>query len=245
MQKAIIMAAFCAVSAAGATTANSSQIPSSEANVTPVVIELFTSQSCSSCVSAAIYFEELAKRPDVVALGWHVDYWNQLQTRDGRWVDPYSSTEYTARQRHYNRNLRATNSVYTPQMVIGGVDETVGSSRKKVSHYIDSQKGNAKAATIATSAKGDSVSVQIKATMASEAYLVYFDPAADTDVSGGENAGVKFVDVNIVTGVKHLGAVKGEANFTAQMPKDGASCAIIVQEPDLGEIRAAKYCPTI
>lgn len=240
MKKALMIAICSALTAASATA---SQVTSNQENASPVLVELFTSQSCSSCVSAAIYFEELAKRDDVVALGWHVDYWNALQTRDGRWVDPYSSADYTARQRHYNRNLRATNSVYTPQMVIGGIDETVGSSRTKVSRFIDSQKTNRSAATISANAKGGSISMQISSTNAGDAYLVYFDPIADTDVRGGENAGVKFVDVNIVTGMKYLGNVNGQASFSAEMPEDGKRCAIIVQEPDLGEIQAAKYCP--
>src|SRR5438105_11263765 len=87
----------------------------------PVVIELFTSQGCESCPPADAYLGELARRADVVALAFHVDYWDYIG-----WKDPYASSAATARQRGYAAALGAR-VVYTPQMVIQGAAHEVGS----------------------------------------------------------------------------------------------------------------------
>lgn len=213
----------------------------------PVVVELFTSQSCSSCVAAADYFNELADRDDIVAIGWHVDYWNALQTRDGRWVDPYSSPAYTERQRLYNRNLRNTGSVYTPQIVINGEQEAVGSARAKVEGLIERSNTapDASGASIVVTQSGADGKIHIGVNGAGEAQLVYLTPLADTKVRGGENAGVRFVDRNVATEMRNLGAVKSQATFQIEPPAKGERCAIILQEPDQGRILAAQYCPEI
>ena len=87
-----------------------------------VVVELFTSQGCSSCPPADAYLDELAKQPDILALSMHIDYWNGLG-----WPDPYSSAEVTARQRAYARSLGG-HYVYTPEMIVAGRKDAVGSS---------------------------------------------------------------------------------------------------------------------
>jgi hypothetical protein len=91
----------------------------------PVVIELFTSQGCSSCPPADALLSELARRPEVVALAWHVDYWNHLG-----WHDPYASAEWTKRQRRYANLLN--DEVYTPALVVNGAHMVVGSDRSAV-----------------------------------------------------------------------------------------------------------------
>jgi len=91
----------------------------------PVLVELFTSQGCSSCPPAEALLKELTQTPGVVAIEWHVDYWDTLVHRGSSWKDPFSNAAYTARQRAYNRALRGTSGVYTPQAVIGGQYETV------------------------------------------------------------------------------------------------------------------------
>lgn len=88
------------------------------------VIELFTSQGCSSCPAADTLVRELATRPGVVALSLHVDYWNDLG-----WTDPYSSSANTARQSDYAARLTA-GRLYTPQVVVDGAAACVGSDRR-------------------------------------------------------------------------------------------------------------------
>ena len=96
-----------------------------------VVVELYTSQSCSSCPPADKFLGELAKRKDILALSMHVDYWNVLG-----WRDPWSSADVTARQRRYMRSLGAR-YVSTPQAIIGGESYAVGSNRPAVFRLIE------------------------------------------------------------------------------------------------------------
>src|SRR5258708_19012238 len=99
---------------------------SASADTGPVVVELFTSQACSSCPPADALLRELSRRSDVIALGFHVAYW------DGPgWKDPFSSASSTERQRSYAR-LFGQHQVYTPQMVVNGAREMVGSHRQRV-----------------------------------------------------------------------------------------------------------------
>src|SRR5207253_10912117 len=89
----------------------------------PAVVELFTSQGCSSCPPADALLGELARRGDVVALGFHISYWDRLG-----WKDPLSSEASTARQRDYARRFHG-GQVYTPQIVVDGTSEMVGLDR--------------------------------------------------------------------------------------------------------------------
>ena len=91
-------------------------------NADPVVLELFTSQGCSSCPSADAFLRKLAKEPRVIRLAFHVDYWNSLG-----WRDPFSSREWSQRQGAYVRAMKLS-SAYTPQMVVNGTRQMVGSS---------------------------------------------------------------------------------------------------------------------
>ena len=91
-----------------------------------VVIELFTSQGCSSCPPADQLLAELAQRSDIIALGFHIDYWDGLG-----WKDPLSTLEGTARQQTYAR-LLGSGQVYTPQLIVEGTREMVGSRREEV-----------------------------------------------------------------------------------------------------------------
>jgi len=101
------------------------------------VVELFTSQGCSSCPPADANLGRLAARDDIVALGFHVDYWDDLVYGGaGRWKDVFSDPAFTARQRDYNRAIRGSGQVYTPQMIIDGRIETVGFKRTEVHRAI-------------------------------------------------------------------------------------------------------------
>lgn len=210
----------------------------------PVLVELFASQACSSCVAAAELITDLAGRDDVVALSWHVDYWDKLQTAHGRWADPYSDPVCTERQRAYNRTIRNRSSVYTPQMVVNGSSEAVGSSRKDVARLIEAGK-DAPSARIEASANYDRHYFEVSgAPFDAEAFLVTFKPKVETMVARGENAGVAYADANVVTGVRRLGAVKegGTVRFSADAPEGNDHCALIIQAPGQGPIAAAAYC---
>lgn len=220
--------------------------PAAPESRSPVVVEIFLSQSCSSCVPAAKLLPGLAARDDVVALGWHVDYWNMLNTRNGRWVDPYSSAAYTARQKKYNMSIRNRSSVYTPQAVIDGAWETVGSSKTKIDALIDKASEREDRTDVSAAIKDNRFSFTIGGSDdGGNAFLVTFKKHATTDIPRGENAGRTFEETNIVTGVRPLGVVlKRGAEISATPPADeDEGCALIVQAPRQARIIAAAYCP--
>lgn len=188
----------------------------------PVVVELFTSQGCSSCPPADALLNELAKRPDVIALGFHVDYWDSLG-----WKDPLSAPGSTQRQRDYAR-LLSLPTIYTPQMVIDGHLQLVGSDRTAVLAGIGRTTPE-KAATVTFTS--DQKDVAIGAGSGSgKVLLVRFQHHRDTAVETGENAGLHARDANGVTALMELGDWQGQAvHFAVDPPQADEGVAVLVQ----------------
>ena len=215
--------------------------PTAQSGQPPVVVELFTSQSCSSCPPAEAVLRDLASREGVVALEWHVDYWNDLSIgASGRWRDPFSRAAFTDRQRQYNLALRGKRSVYTPQMIINGATQTVGSRRKSVESLV--ANAEASPAGISSQRLDDQLTFTVDASKA-EVYLVTFKNAAVTQVGGGENHGLELAERHIVTDHRKLGDATPGARFSAPAPEPGFGCALLVQSQNTGPIIGAAYCP--
>jgi hypothetical protein len=239
------LAGAAALFAAGLTQSLAQALAQDSANG-PVVVELFTSQACSKCRAADEFFSELASRDDVIAISWHVDYWNKLETRNGRWRDPFSDPQCTKRQRQYNKNLRGRGSVYTPQMVVNGMAEAVGSDHEDVGALISAARAGHPAAAISARRDGGKLVFDIGAMpVGGEAFLVTLKPTVNTEINYGENAGMVIQEINVATELQSLGDVASEgARLTAQAPQAGDHCAILVHEPSQGRIIAAAYCPS-
>jgi hypothetical protein len=157
----------------------------------PVLVELFTSEGCSSCPPADTVLQELASKQAisgvrVIALSEHVDYWNHLG-----WKDPYSSAVYSMRQGEYAKSFRNP-QVYTPQMVVDGQAEFLGSDRRAAQIAIRRAARRPKA-TIGISRSRDKVSVRItnvpKGSGASDVYAAVTESDLSSGVQAGENAG--------------------------------------------------------
>jgi hypothetical protein len=208
----------------------------------PVLVELFLSQACNMCPPAAALFPEIAARGDVVALAWHIDYWNMTDSEHGRWEDPYSRASFTKRQKLYNINIRHRSSIYTPQVVVNGELQTVGGHRDKVSALINE---TSRTETLLTASVEDG---EMRFTLGENenggnAYFVTFKRAVKTRITGGENAGKVFDEVNVVTDMRPLGLVRRTgAELSVPMPAAGDGCALIVQEPKQKRVVAAAYC---
>lgn len=214
----------------------------------PVVVELFTSQSCYSCPPAEAYLGELAGQPGILALEWHVDYWNDINYRSaGRWEDPFSNAANTQRQVAYNQALRGTRNVYTPQMVVAGRYEAVGSRTGDVEAAIRQAVASAGAGpSVAIAADGESLAITVDgpADGAAEVWLVRFITEHTTQVLRGENHGKELTNHHIVTGLETLGVWSGgAAQFSADYPAAGEGCAILVQSAALAPVLAAAACP--
>jgi hypothetical protein len=193
----------------------------------PVVVELFTSQSCSSCPPADKLLGELAKRPNVIALGFHITYWDGAS-----WHDLFARKESTDRQTTYDRRLTG-GQIYTPQMVIDGTKDVIGSDRTMVLAALDRAKPVALAPV---SFAADRHSVAIGAgtvTSGASVLLARYALARTTEVKGGENASRTLTDIHGVTALATLGAWDGKAiSFPIDPPADGEGLAVLVQAPD-------------
>jgi len=208
---------------------------------TLIVAELFTSQSCSSCPPAEKLFSNLADRDDLLTLEWHVDYWDKLVHGGSRWKDVYSSREFTNRQRAYNQTLRGKRAVYTPQAIVNGRVEGVGSRRGEVTNLL---KHPAKL-KVPVSIDNKTVSVG-KSRKSVDILFLRLLKEHETNVKGGENKGRKLAGKNIVLEATVLGQTGAEAaEFTLPPIGEGESCAVIVQSLDdanVGPILGAAKC---
>lgn len=199
--------------------------PATAATLTrPVVVELFTSQGCSSCPPADALLRDLAQnRADVLPLAFHVTYWNQLG-----WHDPYSLNAGTARQASYNR-LSAYGGSYTPQMVVDGRIDVVGSDRPAVIAALrTAQPGPPIALTLARD--GSEVAIDLGAGVGeARILLVGYDPEHRTTVPRGENAGATLVEANIVRDLQTIGAWRGAALHLRHLWPQGEHIAVLLQ----------------
>ncbi|MDD9878546.1 MAG: DUF1223 domain-containing protein [Magnetovibrio sp.] len=228
--------------------------PAAAGGASPTVVELFTSQGCYSCPPAEAYLTELADRKDLVALEWHVDYWDDLVYGfAGKWKDPFSSPEYTRRQQVYNAAIRGQNGVYTPQMVIDGRFEAVGSRRGDVAVAIQramNEAPNRLRVSIRRDSQG-ALKVDLKGAerTPAEVWLVRYDHAHTTVVRSGENKGKTLTSRNIVRATQKLGDWRGRAaSYDVAELKLGPNqgCAVLVQSLKRsipGPILAAANCP--
>ena len=207
-----------------------------------VVVELFTSQGCSSCPPADSYLGELAQRPDVLALSYHVDYWNYIG-----WTDPFASKMATQRQRDYARQLNLR-YVYTPQMVINGTTEGVGSDRETIDPLVKAAaegKAPRQHVTVARDA-GGKLAVHVDAGSTSEpatVWLVGFDRQHTTRVLRGENGGQTLREYQIVRSCEAIGTWRGQAlDVTVAADKaagDGGVAVVLQQGGGAGRIIGA------
>jgi hypothetical protein len=195
------------------------------AEARPVVVELFTSQGCSSCPPADALLGELARRDDVIAFGFHISYWDRLA-----WKDPFSSQSSTDRQRAYAR-LFELDQVYTPQMVVDGTREMVWSNRASVLAALHA----ARPETVApVTFAADRRSVTIGAGDGrGNVLLVRFAQERTTRVAGGENARRTLQDANAVESLVQLGSWDGPPlRFAIEPPAAGEGIAVLVQAAD-------------
>ena len=208
----------------------------------PVVVELFTSQGCAACPPADKLLESLAAREDVIAMGLHVDYWDYIG-----WADSFGQDKFSNRQKAYAR-AKGRSSVYTPQMIVGGIDEVKGSSMAQVMGTIGthlSMKLTYDGVRINLSGtRGKDVSIEAVAPeglpYAADVQLVRYKDAEDVEIMAGENAGRTISYRNIVTSWNVLGTWDGVGTFRRTVDVEGTDAVVIViQEQGMGPIIAA------
>ncbi len=201
------------------------------------VVELFTSQGCNSCPPADAVLNDLSHDSSVIALGYHVDYWDYLG-----WKDTLGSAKNTERQYRYGKSF-GSRSVYTPQAVINGRAHVNGANRGAVLGELAklSETGGFPVG-ISVSQAGDSVVIEAGAAPAGGAVdahliLVYFDPERPVVIQRGENKGKTITYVNPVTDFQTAGMWHGSAarfEFPQSEIDRKGGCAVLLQSVRAG-----------
>jgi hypothetical protein len=194
----------------------------------PVVLELFTSQGCSSCPPADALLGELAQGLGVIALAWHVDYWNNLG-----WRDPYATRQWTDRQRAYAVQLR--DEVYTPALVVNGASMVVGSDRAAVLGAISGAPALSVPVSLRRSGSGLAAVIGAAAMPLTRVLAVY-DPPHATRVGAGENTGRNLLEYRIV---RELRPIASEASELLLPGIDNTQGAVLLLQDADRRVRGA------
>jgi hypothetical protein len=200
------------------------------------VVELFTSQGCSSCPPANANLASLANRRDVLALSFGVDYWDYLG-----WKDTFASPDYTQRQRDYARGLSLRN-VYTPQMVVNGSRDLVGNRLSDVERALSQAAPLTAGPSLSISPGRVTLGARPALARAATVWHVTYDPAVvQVPIRRGENGGKTLPHVNVVRRLAKLGEYNGQA-ITLTLPAAAnptLRSAILVQSGIGGPILSA------
>jgi hypothetical protein len=174
-----------------------------------VVVELFTSEGCSSCPPADAVLERLEANGGAIVLGEHVTYWDRLG-----WKDRFSAEAFTQRQEEYVQRFRI-DSAYTPQMVVNGEAEFVGSDEGRARLAIQRADREPKA-KIDLAPAGGGISIKVSelpaAAKGADVILAVTETRLDTDVRGGENGGHKLRHTGVVRSMSTIGRFDGKFN---------------------------------
>lgn len=208
----------------------------------PIVIELYTSQGCSSCPPADALLEEMARNPQILALALHVDYWDYLG-----WHDSLASPAFTQRQKDYAR-AASERTIYTPQAIVNGVGRMVGSDAQALMSAVMDEMSRPAVAEVTLSRSGGGIVIGATALGPLggpvDVLLVRFLPQATVSILHGELAGRSLNYVNTVTSLIRLGSWSGEAplSIKAEIGGDDAT-AVLLQGAGMGRIVAAARLP--
>ena len=208
------------------------------------LIELFTSEGCSSCPPADEALEEIQKKyndKDVLVLSYHVDYWNKLG-----WKDIFSDVSFTQRQEYYS-NIFRLNNIYTPQVVVNGKKEFLGSDKSKLISSIEEQLNEKPAASIRLNIVQNTegkIDVHYSAegidAKKEQAILVLVQKMATNEIKKGENKGRTLHHINIVRNIFYLPLKEKTTSFTLPtgLQKEDVFVAGFIQDKRSGSIKA-------
>ena len=205
---------------------------------TPVVVELFTSQGCSSCPPADALVHQFRTDPQlravVIPLAFHVDYWDHLG-----WRDPFSSKQFTVRQMTYVRSF-SLSSAYTPQAVVGGSREMVGSRADVLRAAIAEESNRKPEGSVRIAINGGTANVRAETPQGRDLVVVVFEDGATTRVASGENAGRTIANDSIVRQITRVSASQADV----ALPANASGVAAFLQDPKTMRIYAAAAART-
>ena len=202
----------------------------------PILVELFTSQGCSSCPPADALLRKLTARDDVVALALHVDYWDYIG-----WKDEFANPAHSARQRAYVAGFGTR--PYTPQMIIGGRDHIAGARPMKLMDMVAAQHANADTVPIRLVRRGDHLTIKAAKmpglSTPVQVQLVRFDPLRSVSITRGENRGRNLDYANVVTSWEIIGQWTGREPLEMSLTVAGDDgVVVIIQHRGPGQVVA-------
>nr|WP_083639391.1 DUF1223 domain-containing protein [Xaviernesmea oryzae] len=214
------------------------------------VVELFTSQGCSSCPPADAALRKLVESGEVIALGYHVDYWNYRG-----WADTLATKDNTARQYGYSRSF-GKNGVYTPQAVLNGREHMNGGDLAGINRRLTEMRESRQGLDVAVTAmrRGDEIDIEVgrqeSATGKANVVAVYFAPQKVVTMHRGENNGRTISYMNSVRDVQTIGMWDGKATSfvlpaSVLQEDDRGGVAILVQQMKDGETPGAILGATV
>lgn len=204
------------------------------ASAQPVVVELFTSQGCSSCPPADEEMIRLADDPRVIALALHVDYWDYIG-----WKDAFGQAAFTDRQKAYAR-MTGTRTLYTPQFIVNGQERLEGTQPDMLQEVITRHAARMSDIHLEAQRSGDVLHIRAEAGGAPrplQVNIIRYRPAIRMEIEKGENAGMTIDYRNVVTSWNMVQEWSGDAPLDASFPLTGAEpTVVILQEPGPGNI---------
>jgi hypothetical protein len=212
------------------------------AQSSPVVVELFTSQGCSSCPPADALLRELAAEPGVIALALHVDYWDYLG-----WQDSFASPAFTARQKGYAKAAHSRR-FYTPQMVVQGKDRLVGHDAARIGRSIAAHRALPAAVDLQVEVDDDALRISLAPMDVpvglADIHVVRYLPSREVEIEAGENAGKTIDYTNIVTEWDTIARWDGREAVELVYELTGDEpVAVIVQGSRSGRVYSAASLP--
>lgn len=214
-----------------------------ETPANPIVVELFTSEGCGTCLAANDFLHELAERRELLPLSFHVDYWDYLG-----WQDRFAVPAFADRQRAYAA-ARGKSMMYTPQMVVAGAIESLGTDRKAVEKALKAAERRHEMFAIGL-AKDEAGAIHLRLPAAqlsvpASLWFVTYTYEEASDIKAGENRGKRMVTTNVVRSLRKLGMWSGAAEDriialnSDEIARKPDACAIIANEAEFGPVVAA------
>ncbi len=204
-----------------------------------VVVELFTSQGCSSCPPADALMHKLVAKDYVIALSLHVDYWDYIG-----WKDRFADPAYTRRQKDY-AVAGGRNMVYTPQMIVNGADQVVGAHAMELSDLIMAHRDQPSQVEVALERDGDLLQIGLLPLSGTEGgdfviEVIRYTEERSVDITRGENAGRHLTYLHVVDHLEQVGTWNGDGALRLEVAIEGdRPVVVLVQERGPGRIVAA------
>ena len=215
------------------------QTGAASASDNPVVVELFSSQGCPACPAADEILKDLSTSDEVIALAWHVNYWDYMG-----WKDVFAKPVFTKRQKYYAYAL-GEKMVYTPQMIFNGIEHEVGNDEPLVSKRVKALSGGEPLVALEATRQGNVLRITARDAQTTsekiDVYVIHYIEKSTVEITRGENAGRMDTYVNIVSDWRTVGQWNGQGALSLDVPlTSDLPLVVMLQADGFGQILGAR-----